>query len=280
MHLILAMGFLFYKYMVTALSIFTKKRGQNETIRIIFVEFKMQKKQIVIFIIVVVMISVVILGDDLSLSDEQENPIIAAFQESGANCMEVRLVAWKKIEEISLDTTQLEEKVNQMAEVLLLEDIILNSNVAAGWSQVIADGNKDNIAYQVLVQSPDDATYMIIRAIAKDNVNYFTELSSELLDVLGEGSEYNALITGQIDGKLSQAELKNLFSKILLACGGKLVNVAYEDNYYSVGAFINQLDNKILVDNKTVNLQLAANYQEKDDKTYLYFGLPLVFSDY
>ena len=266
--------------MVTALSIFTKKRGQNETIRIIFVEFKMQKKQIVIFIIAVIMISVVILGDNLSLSDEQENPIIAAFQESGANCMEVRLVAWRKIEETSLDTTQLGEKVNQMAEVLLLENIILNSNVAAGWSQVIADGNKDNIAYQVLVQSPDDATYMIIRAIAKDNVNYFTELSSELLDVLGEGSEYNALITGQIDGKLSQAELKNLFSKILLVCGGKLVNVAYEDNYYSVGAFINQLDNKIVVDNKAVNLQLAANYQEKDDKTYLYFGLPLVFSDY
>ena len=238
------------------------------------------KNQIVTIFTAIILICVLVLAMSTGGIEDRENPLISAFQESGAKCMEVRLVAWKKIDDNSLSASQLEKKVTQTAKDLMLNQTILNSKVTSGWSQVIIDGNKENVEYQILGQAPDDATYMIIRAIANGDVNCFIEIKEELLNILGDGSEYNALITGQIDGNLEQPDLEKLFSKIVVASGGKLVNVAYEENYYSAGVYLDQLDNKIVFDDKTVSLQIAANYQEKEDKTYLYFGLPLVFSDY
>ena len=203
-----------------------------------------------------------------------------AFLASGAECSEIRLVAWEKISDHPYILADLQEEAEATARAISLDNWDITTAASAGWRQVAIDGTKENADYQIYVQAPDDGTYLIVKTTAQSGIRDFDVLKQKLLSVLGNNCEYNGLIVGCLPGRRSEKELEALFRSVLVASNGRLVNTAAEANYYSINAYLDGLDQEILVGGKEVNLQMAADYLEKENKTYLYFGLPLVYSDY
>lgn len=87
-------------------------------------------------------------------------------------------------------------------------------------------------------------------------------------------------LTGYLEGEADMA-LKNLIADQLIdEVGGRIVAENRTNDFYTIYAYTDKVDDYIKVSGKKINLNISASYDEEADRTYFYVATPIINSDY
>jgi|GEM_PF-4775102 len=234
----------------------------------------------------------------------EQDPLATAFLATKANLEEIRLSGWSRYgKKASLE--QLQQATQETASMLKLSKLQASSHTG-DMEEYILEGENSQGDWQLIFQTNEDGTYLIINLLSHAPVQNLTYMKSSLREALtfraknfpqekktsssseeesnpgsyDDEGEPNCLIIGTINGNISQLSLRNCFARAIEACSGILVEEASEDNYFSQCAYVPSLLPVVSLQNKNVNLHLAASYDEQKKQTFLYLGCPMIFTDY
>lgn len=97
------------------------------------------------------------------------------------------------------------------------------------------------------------------------------EGSSDIRDICREGG----WIMGKIPGRLSTEEKRKIADDIFGYEGGARLSEYTDRGFYVAYGFTNGIGLVKKVNGKTINMNIAVTYDENEDKTVVYFGVPI-----
>jgi hypothetical protein len=115
----------------------------------------------------------------------------------------------------------------------------------------------------------------VTQAFARNQLTIF-EQSGELSEISQDGG----WMMGKMAGKLSEEEKEKLADTLFAYEGGKSLFQNENGQYYVAYGYTNGIDILKKVNGKTINMNLAITYDEQEDKTMVYFGVPVLDVDF
>lgn len=98
-----------------------------------------------------------------------------------------------------------------------------------------------------------------------------SEGSVRIQDINREGG----WIRGEIPGRLSVEEKRKITDDIFGYEGGSRLYEYAEDGYYVAYGFTSGIDQIKRVNGRTINMNIAISYNENEDKSIVFFGVPI-----
>ncbi|MCL2678107.1 MAG: YwmB family TATA-box binding protein [Clostridiales bacterium] len=217
-----------------------------------------------------------------ALQETGEDAFAAAFLATGAQLEEMRLIAWSLKEARFMTAAELKSEAERIAASLGLQDLNEKKEDESGWRSYSLQGVNGRGNFQVLLQALPGETYIMVSVAAKSGIEDFSNLCRELLEAAGgkKAAELRFLLVGSFPGKLSRDDLAGRFSAAFAAAGAQTVEQAQGSNYFSVTGHLPGVTRHLLSGQKKVNLQMAGDFSETEQKTFIYLGSPLIFDDY
>ena len=211
--------------------------------------------------------------------------ISAVFLATGAEFSEMRLVGWSLYAEHFMRKEEMQAAAAAIAAQLMLTDISEMSEEEEHWRSYTVRGKGTACEYQILLQTLPGEAFLLVSCYAKDSLESFTVLNENLQLLVAqtartEEGDVNSLLIGSIEGRLSYAEAEKRSAAAFAAAGVRLIEKANESNYFSVTGYAEALSDFVVSGNNRVNIQIAFDYNERSDKTYVYLGHPLIFDDF
>lgn len=102
------------------------------------------------------------------------------------------------------------------------------------------------------------------------------EGSSDMREICRKGG----WIMGKIPGRLSTEERRKIADNIFGYEGGTRLSEYSERGYYVAYGFTSGIQLIKKVNGKTINMNVAVTYDENEDKTIVYFGVPIYNGDF
>ncbi len=96
------------------------------------------------------------------------------------------------------------------------------------------------------------------------------EGSSDMQNICREGG----WIMGKIPGRLSTEEKRKIADDIFGYEGGTRLSEYTDRGYYVAYGYTNGIGLVKKVNGRTINMNIAVTYDENEDKTVVYFGVP------
>jgi len=211
---------------------------------------------------------------------QTDDAMVIAFQALGAKLTETRLAAWRPLAEEMLPIETMEQVAAEIADSLSLKQLRPYAIRERNWQSYQLDGKTDQSSYQILLQTSELQTYLIVNSTSPAHIRYFPSLRAQTINAAGEGAELNCLMVGELDGGYNSKELKKRFATAFAAAGIKKVEANGDDSYFSQTGYLEGIAPALRSGKKKYNIQLAASYDEGKGVTMVYLGTPLIYSDY
>lgn len=87
-------------------------------------------------------------------------------------------------------------------------------------------------------------------------------------------------IMGTVAGRLSQEEKRKMAESIFNYEGGGGLDEHSEDGFYVAYGFSSGIDVTREINGRRINMNVAITYDETEDKTIVYFGVPILFDNF
>lgn len=100
--------------------------------------------------------------------------------------------------------------------------------------------------------------------------------SGELTQICREGG----WIMGKVPGKLSGEEKERMAKSLFGYEGGSSLFEHEAGNFYVAYGYTNGIGLQQKVNGKTINMNVAITYNEQEDKSLVYFGVPILNMDF
>ena len=200
------------------------------------------------------------------------------FASLGAELEEIRLVNCELCKTSGGSTADMEGMLTERAAEMGLIRISSESSGSGGYRAATMLAAKEGRQYILTAQGTEEGVYMLISAKSTAAVSDFSLLCNELR--AGGDCTLNALIIGSFRGKKEQATLEKLFEKVIREQGGRACEKMSNGSFISCSGYIAGLTEAVESDGQSINIQLAADYNEELDRTLCYIGYPLIFSDF
>ena len=121
------------------------------------------------------------------------------------------------------------------------------------------------------------------QAFARNQVTVLREQTEQQNKDSRNAKEGNTCTQGAVRGKLSKEEMKALAQDMFRALGGSEVlatDSLMSENYYTAYGYTTGIKAFRTVNGKRINMNVAISYDEKKDMTNVFFGSPIVNSDF
>lgn len=100
--------------------------------------------------------------------------------------------------------------------------------------------------------------------------------SGELSDICRGGG----WIMGKIPGKLSEEEKERMAKSLFGYEGGTCLFQHEDGDFFVAYGYTNGIDQIKRINGKTINMNVAITYNEQEDKSLVYFGVPILNMDF
>lgn len=87
-------------------------------------------------------------------------------------------------------------------------------------------------------------------------------------------------VKGKISGKLTKEEKRKIADSIFGYEGGTRLSEHAADGFYVAYGFTSGINLVKKVNGKTINMNIAITYDENEDKSVVYFGVPVFNGDF
>lgn len=115
----------------------------------------------------------------------------------------------------------------------------------------------------------------VTQAFARNQL-MIEENNTKISDLCREGG----CIMGKISGKLTLEEKKKIADSIFGYEGGSRIFEQEESGYYVTYGYTNGINMIRKVNGRMINMNIAITYDENEDKSLVYFGVPFVTEDF
>lgn len=226
-------------------------------------------------------------GTDAKIVDR---PLENAFHASGCQFFQAKVQGWAQVAESNYSIEELQRFGDMVEGSLQLKEPLERKSISdedfnsLEMTGVIAPG----ITGEFILQSLSDdggksETYLIVNITDSRGPEALVWGRKRLEDafrVFEKQPVVNLLLAGFHEGLLDQKISSKRVNAIFQAAGGKMHDGIEEENYISMTGYVPNLPNEINVNGQKTNLQVAASYNDLEDRTYFYLGSPLVYTDY
>ncbi|MGI6066214.1 MAG: YwmB family TATA-box binding protein [Bacillota bacterium] len=219
-----------------------------------------------------------------------DQPMLAAFQASQISFSEIKVQGWAEINHNFLSGEALNDLGNKVEAVLgkhsaltrkVISDEEFNSLEISGRTE---SGENVFVTFQSLTNGRNESgTYLVVNISDVQGPERILSGRQKVLDIFTEFNctpEINELLVGYVEGQLTNSTCQEKIMNVFYAAGGKQHGGIEENGYISKTGFAPNLPAVLDVNGKQVNLQVAASYNEINNRTYFYIGSPLICSDY
>lgn len=97
---------------------------------------------------------------------------------------------------------------------------------------------------------------------------------------IGDLCREGGCVMGKIPGKLTLEEKKKIADSIFGYEGGSRIFEQEESGYYVTYGYTNGINMIRRVNGKAINMNIAITYDENEDKSLVYFGVPFITGDF
>lgn len=126
-------------------------------------------------------------------------------------------------------------------------------------------------------------TSLFINLIKREQFSDFNGIIEEIENIFKEYNkpvDITTCIVGTFDGKLTLEEKEEKIIRAIKVAKGKTIEKYEEDTVVSFSVFTPYIEKYIYTGNKKMNLNIAARYNEHEDKTYIWIGTPIITIGY
>ena len=225
-------------------------------------------------------------------SDLLETTLVKSFNNSGAKVICSEIYFWGRIGE---------EYKTQEELVSLLENVskdmgILNDAGAKAHSAkndyfskyevngLLPDGQILNMTLTVEKNDSGGKEKVISGTITQDMSNGGIEETSrkikEVFNSYKVSPKLNTCIVGAFDGRLDDAEMNDIASRVFKEAEAKKVEGMRDEKLISVSAYSPSIGESIKINGRKVNLNLAMRFNNNEDKTYIWLATPVITKEY
>lgn len=208
-----------------------------------------------------------------------ENLILAA----GVEIKEIKLQVWGQIRNENLnsayDSLRESLRLNSQYKVVQKEN--------TGFCSIAHLEKKGEGSWQLCLQEitvPKKTKEKYISLLFTTNkVSYAGEVYDILKDILGNlGVEQEIGITfcGTINGKTSCVEVRKIADLIQGVAKAHYVEGFMKEELTSLSFYSAEIEGFLKINSHKINLNIAFSYNEEENSTYLYIGLPLIYQEY
>lgn len=231
--------------------------------------------------------------EDGSLTEK--DPILTAFQGSGAKFEKLNFIGWAQINTQYLSEKKLISLAKEIAANFgSINGFTLEAEDNKTWRQIKLDSKAQvEKSYRedihILIQSrngPESIkarTYYSIN-ITSNSLEKYQFLKDQFEKSLKNVNESNkgltTIITGWYSGTITAKGMKNIANKTLALSEAKIVEGIGEKNFLSISAYTPQIKNKIRINDREINFNVALRVNAVDRKTYFYLGSPIIAREY
>ena len=148
--------------------------------------------------------------------------------------------------------------------------------------------NADTVIRVVTVMSEQDNYYETVQYIEVsldfknniDSANSYCDLIEEIFTA--EAIEGRAMINlkGYIKGALNYDEKNNIADKMIKMLDADVVSQNRESDLFTIYAYSDKIDNSVICAGQKVNINIAEEYDEINNRTIIYLSTPLNNLDY
>ena len=139
------------------------------------------------------------------------------------------------------------------------------------------------VLVQIIVTRVYVSQTAFTQAFATNHISVSKEGTDRHNDDARNGKEGNLCTQGEVQGRLSQDEMKGLARRIFRTLGGgEVLSPGFlpANNYYTAYGYTTGIAGYKKVNGRWINMNVAISYDEKKDVTKILFGSPHINSDF
>ncbi len=126
-------------------------------------------------------------------------------------------------------------------------------------------------------------TYLFLNKVKKSNNEYYDDIKLKMEGIFKKfdsEAEITTCVIGTFNGKLNRQSQEKKIDEALKYIKGNVVEKYSDESLISVSAFSPVLGKYIFSGNKKMNYNISMRYNEYEDKTYIWIGMPIIILEY
>lgn len=245
------------------------------------------KKVLIYILVFIVVCTVISYGIDFTVGQHLQNqsPYYLSFASIGANSLESHLDAWAKIKTTSSED-ELKSYLFNILRSLNLPADENNFKTTAGQNMTILEYelSADNSHFKIVLESDNRAkeTYFIINIIKEDICN-MKEYSSKLNSIIGLKWTTYYKYHGYLDFVVDKNSREKLIEVMMKNLKADNVRVYSDGKTCSATAYAQVLEKMApmeKINHENINVQIAIQTDEINNRTNVIIGSPLILGEY
>lgn len=223
------------------------------------------------------------------MAAEREN-LLSAYQNTGATIEKIRIYSYSQIYDPHFSFERALQASEEIKQKLDVPEIMITDKKAekegekmeVSWKGKNASGHPVFLKIHSLESKGKfrsiPETYISIEVEMIDGWSELREMEQKIKSAMNRyrSGHTNRCVIGSFEGKLTEAEKKQVLQGLLEGLQGKEVEIFHDEHLLSVTGWSRKINDWIAYDGKKVNFQISFRYHSTDEKTYLLLGTPLI----
>ena len=249
----------------------------------------MTKKAKISFLIVVWSIVAIQMYVNYKQHVQMKEDAISAFSVVEDSRIEGNIRGYGKFGEMELSAASRKKMLENLANKLGITDgYTYSTGRGDGFQKMVLtkEGKHAKTVIQIISMEQKDGEpeqYIVTEITTKQKAEAVVSLYRKLQRVyeeIGVEAEVSVEISGSEDGNQMSVEKGSLPDQIFTLVRAKKVDEITENGICTVYGYTRLEDQYLTLHGKKVNIQMVMSYDEKQDKTYVKIGVPIVNSSY
>lgn len=251
---------------------------------------KNYNKYILWGIIIVLLIPIIVLSAERN-EDEEGNLLLEIHNGLGADFSEENIDLGGTILDSFIEEDELREIGEELKELLEIDEYVEEDFIEdRGFMQLFIYGSYDSnnpvtiiLSSYKNMQNNQGETSIFINLQKKGQFIEFNDIIEKIryfYDGYNMPVDITKCIIGTYEGDICLNEIEKLILEAIKPIKGNLVEEYKEEDTLSISIFTPDIEEYIYTGNRKMNLNIAARYNEYEDKTYIWIGTPIITIGY
>lgn len=244
------------------------------------------KKQLLTYIFIFLLSITIVFGNSVETM-KPENVVKEALEEVEAKFDHININSYVVLSNEFMTIDNSSKICNDISEKLEMKETNISKEASEDFSQITLTGMlHEGIHGTIIIQSSRYKEFkessIVIDIISTTEEYDIAGVCDKIRGILnGYGDvKLNINLAGYYDGFIKNKELKEKINKAFQKAGAKEIEGIEEDNLISITGYTPKIEETISYCGKKANINIAARFNNYENKTYIWIGTPLIVLEY
>ncbi|TDT62396.1 YwmB family TATA-box binding protein [Fonticella tunisiensis] len=202
-----------------------------------------------------------------------------SFNNTGAEFMKMEIEGHASF----ISGESIEKTAENIFKALTLEGEYSQSRMDE-WSELNYRNEDTEVKVRVRKIPGENLTYASVTLsqyrLGENINNNIRRTVAKAFEVYKVEPSFSSLIMGRFNEKLSVPQMKERISSAFSSIGARLVEGMDERNMVSLTGYVKGISDRVEIEGKYINLNMALRYSETKGCTYIWIGSPIILTEY